>query len=320
MKHTTAKIAPDQAGLAQAARVLAEGGLVAFPTETVYGLGADARLGQAVAAVYEAKGRPSFNPLIVHVANLNAAQNYAVFSETALQLANAFWPGPLSLVLPLQADAGLSDLVTAGLPTVAIRVPAHPIGHALLAAFDGPIAAPSANISGRISPTTAAHVLDGLDGRIEGVVIGPACTVGIESTILAVDGSEVSILRAGGVTVEEIETCLGHAIARPQDPETPLSPGQLQSHYAPKALIRLNVKAMRRDEVLLGFDGVTGAALNLSPSGNLQEAAANLFAYLRQIDKIASQNGCSIAVSPIPFHGLGLAINDRLTRAAAPRN
>lgn len=319
MNRKTVKLGPEQTGLNRAAKLLTDGGLVAFPTETVYGLGADARLGQAVAAVYAAKGRPSFNPLIVHVANLHTAQQYAAFSDMALQLAQAFWPGPLSLVLPLKPDAGLSGLVTAGLGTVAIRVPAHPIGHAVLTAFGGPIAAPSANISGRVSPTTAAHVLDGLDGRIDGIVMGPACNVGVESTIVAVDGAKVSILRSGGVTVEEIETCLGRKVAQPQDPETPQSPGQLLSHYAPEALIRLNAETVQSNEILLGFGGQNDATLNLSPNGNLQEAAANLFAYLRQIDDIASQESKSIAVSPIPFSGLGLAINDRLTRAAAPR-
>ena len=320
MDRKTEILSPDQEGITSASALLAAGGLVAFPTETVYGLGADARNGRAVATVYQAKGRPSFNPLIVHVADLTEARKYAEFTQTALQLATAFWPGPLSLVLPLKQNAGLSELVTAGLNTVAIRVPAHPIGSALLQAFGGPIAAPSANISGRVSPTTTAHVLEGLRGRIDAVIDGPACKVGLESTILAVSGSTVSVLRSGGVEVERIEICLGHEIAQPQDPETPQSPGQLLSHYAPKALIRLNALHPQADEILLGFGGQPDAALNLSPSKNLQEAATNLFAYLRQIDEIATQHGNSIAVSPIPFVGLGLAINDRLSRAAAPRH
>ena len=318
MNRKTVKLTPDQQGLTCAATLLAGGGLVGFPTETVYGLGADARQSRAVASVYEAKGRPSFNPLIVHVADLAAAQKYAVFNPTALQLAKAFWPGPLSLVLPVKPEAGLSDLVTAGLPSVAIRVPAHPVGHALLVAFGGPIAAPSANISGKISPTAAAHVVTDLSGRIDAVVMGPDCTVGLESTILAVDGTAVDILRSGGISIEQIEACLGHSIGYSENPNAPKSPGQLLSHYAPEALIRLNAEDVNGDELLLGFGGQE-ATFDLSHSGNLVEAAANLFAYLRQIDKIATQEGKSIAVSPIPLTGLGLAINDRLTRAAAPR-
>ncbi len=319
MEQKTAKLTVDKAGMNRAAELLAAGGLVAFPTETVYGLGADARNDAAVAAIYAAKGRPGFNPLIVHVADLAVAEKYATFSNTARRLAAAFWPGPLSLVLPLRADAGLSERVTAGLDSVAIRVPAHPLGHGLLMAFGGPVAAPSANISGRVSPTTPAHVLDGLDGRIDAVLIGGACDVGVESTILSVVGDTVALLRAGGVTIEQIETLLGAGIRRPADPDTPQSPGQIASHYAPAALIRLNATTPRTDEVLLGFGEHPQAELNLSPRGDLAEAAANLFAMLRRIDAIATTQEASIAVAPIPMQGLGLAINDRLTRAAAPR-
>lgn len=301
----------------KAAAILSAGGLVAFPTETVYGLAADARNGQAVARVYAAKGRPSFNPLIVHVADLNAARAYAVFNDLALQIADGFWPGPLSLVLPLAENHGLSDLVTAGLDSVAIRIPQHPVAQALLHSFNGPLAAPSANPSGRISPTNAAHVLSDMSGKVDAVLDGGACNVGLESTILKIDSSGVSLLRAGGVATEEIETVLGQVIAKPNAPKTPQSPGQLQSHYAPKAQVRLNAETLQNDEILLGFGPDSeGAALNLSPTGDLVEAAANLFGYLRALD--AMKKDC-IAVSPIPMSGLGLAINDRLQRAAAPR-
>ncbi len=310
----------DQNGLKQAAHILSNGGLVAFPTETVYGLGADARNGHAVASVYAAKGRPSFNPLIVHVADLETAKQFAQFNKTALDLAGAFWPGPVSLVLPLTQNHGLSDLVTAGLDTVAIRMPAHDTAQALLHAFDGPLAAPSANPSGRVSPTSAVHVSTDMDGNIDAVLDGGHCQVGLESTILKVDEDRVALLRAGGLPVEAVEACLGYSIAKPQDPETPQSPGQLQSHYAPNAAVRLNAKSVQTNEVLLGFGpNIDDATLNLSATGNLIEAAANLFAYMRDIDESAG-TGKSIAISPIPMSGLGLAINDRLKRAAAPRD
>lgn len=314
----TAVLTDDQSGVNKAAAILSAGRLVAFPTETVYGLGADARNGQAVASVYAAKGRPNFNPLIVHVANLDAAKRYAQFNDTALRLAAALWPGPLSLVLPLAKGHGLSELVTAGLGSVAIRVPQHPVAQALLTAFGGPLAAPSANPSGRISPTQAAHVVADMSGKIDAVLDGGRCAVGLESTILKVAGDQVSLLRAGGVSVDQIEAVLGQSIATPSDPKTPQSPGQLQSHYAPKAQVRLNAETLERHEVLLGFGpDCRGAALNLSPTGDLIEAAANLFSYLREIDTLAHGG---IAVSPVPMTGLGLAINDRLKRAAAPRN
>lgn len=310
----------DPNGLEQAASILSNGGLVAFPTETVYGLGADACNGRAVASVYAAKGRPSFNPLIVHLADLDTAKQFAQFDKTALDLAGAFWPGPVSLVLPLLENHGLSELVTAGLDTVAIRIPAHETAQALLHAFNGPLAAPSANPSGRISPTSASHVLSDMDSVIDAVVDGGSCQVGVESTILKVEGDRVSLLRAGGLPVEVIENCLGHLIAKPQDPDTPQSPGQLQSHYAPNAAVRLNATTVEDNEMLLGFGATAdGAELNLSATGNMIEAAANLFAYMRDIDEIAGADK-SIAISPIPMTGLGLAINDRLKRAAAPRD
>lgn len=321
MQLTTQELAPDPDGLSQAADILRGGGLVAFPTETVYGLGADARNGTAVAKVYAAKGRPSFNPLIVHTADLESAQRFAVFNDTARALATAFWPGPLSMVLPVTSTGGLSDLVTAGLDTVAVRVPADQTGHALLAAFDGPVAAPSANLSGSVSPTTPEHVLQGLVGRIDAIVSGGPCSVGLESTILAVDETGVALLRAGGVAVEDVEEVLKIKVARPEDPDTPKSPGQLKSHYAPQAAMRMNATDAKEDELLLGFGDVGNAAMNLSASADLTEAAANLFSYMRRMDELATAKGKSgIAVSPVPSEGLGLAINDRLSRAAAPRD
>ncbi len=317
----TQRLSPDSNGIEKAAAILRSGGLVSFPTETVYGLGADARDGRAVAAIYAAKGRPSFNPLIVHLPDLATARTLAEFDDLSLKLARAFWPGPLTLVLPLKPDAGLSDLVTAGLPSVALRVPAHPVAHRLLAEFAGPVAAPSANPSGQISPTTADHVLDGLSGRIDAVIDGGPCPVGLESTIALSDGDQVAILRDGGVTREQIEACLGRSVTEADHSDTPQSPGQLASHYAPSVQVRLNADARRAGELLLGFGpDVADAYLNLSLAGDLIEAAANLFGYLRQMDERAQRQGiATIAVSPIPTTGLGAAINDRLKRAAAPR-
>lgn len=317
-KNTTL-LEPTAKGIDQAAKTLAAGGLVAFPTETVYGLGADARNGAAVAQVYQAKGRPAFNPLIVHVADLETARRYAIFDKTADRLAAAFWPGPMSLVLPLKDSSVLSGLVTAGLETVAIRIPAHPLAQELLRRFDGPVAAPSANISGQVSPTDPAHVMDGLTGRIDAIVNGGACRVGLESTILLPRAGNVALLRPGGIAVEQIEAVLGVPLLRPQDPETPRSPGQLATHYAPSARVRINARTIRGDELLLGFGQVENAALNLSDTGDLIEAAANLFTCLRRMDDLCRQSSkTTIAVSPVPTGGLGLAINDRLTRAASP--
>lgn len=301
-------------GIATACEILTQGGLVAFPTETVYGLGADARDDKAVAGIYAAKGRPAFNPLIVHVPDLAAAKRYCVFDDVAEQLAQAFWPGALTLVLPLRDDADVSKLVTAGLTTLAVRVPDHPLAHDLLRAFGGPVAAPSANPSGRVSPTTADHVIVGLDGRIDAVIDGGACGVGLESTIVSCAGAP-ALLRAGGVPVEALERCLGISLLQSSDPATPQAPGQLASHYAPEGSVRLNVETPEADEVLLGF-GAVDATLNLSPAGDVVEAAANLFGYLHQLDAMGATK---IAVSPIPQTGLGRAINDRLKRAAAPR-
>lgn len=300
--------------LGQAAALLRAGELVAFPTETVYGLGADARNDRAVAGIFAAKDRPSFNPLIVHVPNAETARRYVEWDERAQLLADAFWPGPLTLVLKLRMNHGIAPLVTAGLDTLAIRVPAHPAAQALLAAFDGPIAAPSANPSGRISPTTAAHVVAGLGARVAAVVDDGPCTVGLESTIVGLaDGP--TLLRPGGLASEEIESVLGAPLDQRATHEALNAPGQMLSHYAPEAAIRLNAVSARDGEVFLGF-GVMECDLNLSQTGDLTEAAANLFGHLHRLDELKRP----IAVAPIPDIGLGRAINDRLNRAAAPRD
>ena len=312
----TRTLAPDDAGLASAAHLLAAGELVAFPTETVYGLGGDARDDRAVARIYEAKGRPSFNPLIVHLPDLAAVERIAEVGPKARKLAAMFWPGPLTLVLPLRKGAGISPLVTAGLETVAVRVPAHPLAQRLLQAFGGPLAAPSANPSGRVSPTQAGHVLEGLTGRIAAVLDGGPCAVGLESTIVLADPAPV-LLRPGGVPVEAVEALLGEAVATGGDAGKPSSPGQLVSHYAPEAVVRLQAQEARPGELLVGFGDVQGR-LTLSETGDLVEAAARLFQTLREADRLAGPGG-RIAFAPVPETGLGRAINDRLRRAAAPR-
>ncbi|MCL4133960.1 UNVERIFIED_CONTAM: hypothetical protein GTU68_006000 [Idotea baltica] len=311
---TTRIFASDTAGLAAAGGILADGGLVAFPTETVYGLGVDARNGDAVARLYAAKGRPSFNPLIVHVASLEAAEAFVEFDDMARAIAQAFWPGAVSLVLPLRPDAGISPLVTAGLDTLAVRVPDHPVARGVIAAFGGPIAAPSANLSGQVSPTKATHVTESMTGRIDAIVDGGDCSVGLESTIVATL-PKPTLLRAGGIPAEAIEACLGLPLMTTSEGGAPMSPGQLASHYAPKGSVRLNAETLRAGETLLGF-GAVGATINLSPTGDLVEAAARLFDALHQLNTLGVDR---IAVSPIPDHGLGRAINDRLRRAAAPR-
>lgn len=310
----TVQLRCDADGLAAASAFLKAGELVAFPTETVYGLGADARDDHAVARIFEAKGRPRFNPLIVHLPDVDAADRIACLDDRARKVAAAFWPGPLTLVLPLRPEAGISPLVTAGLDTVALRVPAHPVAQSLLRAFGGPLAAPSANPSGRVSPTQAAHVLDGLTGRIAAVVDGGPCSVGLESTILGLAG-EPTLLRPGGVPLELLEDLLG-PIATGGDAAKPSAPGQLLSHYAPVAPVRLNVTEAAPGLLLVGFGGVDGD-LTLSASGDLVEAAAALFRVLRDADRIAA--GRTLGFAPVPETGLGRAINDRLRRAAAPR-
>lgn len=310
----TIRLTSTSADLARGAAILRAGGLIAFPTETVYGLGGNACSGTAVADIYAAKGRPSFNPLIVHVPDSKIAQRYVIWSDVADQLARAFWPGPLTIVMPLRPDHGISSLVTAGLDTLAIRIPAHPAAQGLLRAFDGPLAAPSANLSGRISPTTADHVMAGLEGRIAAIVDDGPCTVGLESTIVGLVGTP-TLLRPGGLSIDRIEAELGFKLLRP-DSDAPLTaPGQLVSHYAPTATVRLNADQARNDEVLLGF-GAMDCDLNLSAKGDLTQAAANLFDYLHRLDA----TGRPIAVAQIPDKGLGVAINDRLNRAAAPRD
>ncbi len=315
MPITTQILQTDAAGVAAAADILARGGLVAMPTETVYGLGGDARDGQAVARIYQAKGRPSFNPLIAHVASVEAAQKLTVWGPEAEALGQAFWPGPLTMVLPLRPDAGLSSLVTAGLETVAVRVPAHPVAQQILHSFGAPVAAPSANPSGRLSPTSAAHVMTGLNGQIDAVVDGGDCAVGVESTIVGLAAKAPQLLRPGGVAQDQIEAVLGKALEAHSPGDNVTAPGQLESHYAPGATVRLNAQERQTGEVLLGF-GAVEADMNLSPTGDLIEAAANLFSYVHALDALAP---AGIAVSPIPETGLGQAINDRLRRAAAPR-
>lgn len=309
----TETLTPTPQGIARAARLLQDGALVALPTETVYGLGADARNGDAVAGIYAAKGRPSFNPLIVHLPDIETAKRYVQWTDEADRLAQAFWPGALTLVLPLRPDSGLSSLVTAGLPSLAVRVPAHPAMRQVLQALDGPVAAPSANPSGKISATTAAHVLAGLDGKIAAVLDDGVCSVGLESTIIGLTGLRPTLLRAGGLPSEAIEAALGKTLEIVDGAEI-IAPGQLASHYAPGAAVRLDAETAGPGEVLLGF-GTMICDLNLSPAGDLTEAAANLFDHLHQLDATGQQ----IAVAPIPNHGLGRAINDRLARAAAPR-
>jgi L-threonylcarbamoyladenylate synthase len=311
------------AAIAHAAAQLRNGGLVAFPTETVYGLGADATDGVAVARIFETKGRPRFNPLIAHVANLAEARKIAVLGPLAARLGAAFWPGGLTLVLQATPDAGISDLVTAGLATIAVRVPSHPVAHDLIVAAGRPIAGPSANRSGRVSPTTAQHVADDLGDAVDIILDGGACRHGLESTIVDLSGDLPTLLRPGAVAAADIERELGQPLWRRHSggaPARPRAPGQLESHYAPRARLRLNAHTVQRGEALLAFGDTvpahTGPTINLSTGGNLRQAAAALFAALRQLDATGS---ATIAVMPIPDTGLGEAINDRLRRAAAPR-
>lgn len=303
--------------IGQAAQALARGEIVAFPTETVYGLGANALDASAIAKIFAAKDRPRFNPLIVHVPGSHEAEAYAVVDETARRLMDAFWPGPLSLVLPRRAGSAIADLATAGLGTVALRAPSHPVARALLQAARLPIAAPSANRSGRISPTTAAHVEAELGSLPAMILDGGPCALGLESTVLGVEGDEVSLLRLGALPREAIEAVLGHALAGPKGGARAISPGQLATHYAPSTPLRLDATDPRAGEVLLAFGpdvpACEGAMLNLSPQGDLTEAAVHFFAMLRELD---AAGAAAIAVMPIPRRGLGEAINDRLKRAA----
>jgi L-threonylcarbamoyladenylate synthase len=324
---TTQILPANEAAVANAADCLAGGGLVAFPTETVYGLGADATNAEAIARLYQAKGRPAFNPLIAHVGDLEAALRIARFDTQATALAHAFWPGPLTLVLPRTTDCPVADLATAGLDTIAIRVPAHPVAWAILRAFGGPVVAPSANLSGHVSPTNAAHVQHDLAGRIDLIVDGGPVAVGVESTIVGCF-DQPTLLRPGGLPRGEIERVIGRALVQPPvDADNasvqPLAPGMLASHYAPRTPVRLNAIRIEAGEALLAFGsdplpGVSAASsvMNLSPRGDLTEAAANLFGYLRSLDATGAR---AIAVMPVPHHELGEAINDRLRRAAMGR-
>ena len=318
----TERLGTNRESLAHAAGLLRSGGLVAFPTETVYGLGADAGDPQAVAALYAAKGRPSFNPLIAHVPDLASARREGVFDRVAEALAAAFWPGPLTLVVPLAAGAVTCDLARAGLDSIGLRMPSHPVAAELLREVGRPVVAPSANRSGRVSPTEASHVLADLANRIDAILDGGPTRVGVESTIVACLNGSPRLLRPGGIPRDAIEAVLGTTLASGGEAEArPLAPGALASHYAPRARVRLDVRVVAPGEAALLFGpdqppGTSAAVLNLSPAGDLAEAAANLFGHLRRLDASGAE---TIAVVPIPRHGLGEAINDRLRRAAAER-
>jgi L-threonylcarbamoyladenylate synthase len=309
----------DQDAIEAGSRCLSAGGLVAFPTETVYGLGADAGNGEAVARLYAAKGRPSFNPLIAHVADIGSARRIGIFTPAAEKLAAAFWPGPLTLVLAKQPDCDIADLALAGLDTVGLRVPAHPVARELLKTFKGAVVAPSANRSGHVSPTSATHVLADLRGRIDLIIDAGPCAVGVESTIVSCV-EQPALLRPGGIPRDAIERALGSTLASVSVmDDAPVAPGMLSSHYAPRAALRLDAETAQMGEALLAFGhapAFSGTALNLSPRGDLIEAAANLFSHLRALDASGARR---IAVMRVPHEGLGEAINDRLKRAAAPR-
>jgi L-threonylcarbamoyladenylate synthase len=307
------------AAIARAAELIRAGDLVAFPTETVYGLGADATSDAAIAAIFAAKDRPTFNPLIVHFADPRAASRQVAFDARARLLAKSFWPGPLTLVLPRRESCRISLLASSGLDTLAVRVPGHPIAREFLAAAARPIAAPSANVSGRVSPTTARHVVDSLDGCVSLILDGGPCEIGIESTVVDLSGGPALMLRPGGVSREAIEAVIG-GIAEFGGGDAPAkSPGLQDRHYAPDRPLRLNATRAHAGEAFLGFGrdapkSLPGDVMNLSPSGNVDEAAANLFAMIRALDR---KGISAIAVAPIPDHGLGRAINDRLRRAAS---
>jgi L-threonylcarbamoyladenylate synthase len=313
------KIAADAPGIAEAARILQHGGLVAFPTETVYGLAADATSDAAVARIYAAKARPKFNPLIAHVTSLEAALEQGIFSADSLRLAEAFWPGPLTIVVPLAPGARVCATSHAGQQNIALRVPAHPVALAVISAAGRPLAAPSANRSGRVSPVTAAHVARDFVGEIDLILDGGRCPVGLESTIIACLEEHPRLLRPGGIARTDIEAVVGHALGEPLGLGPVRSPGMSQCHYAPRAKLRLEARALESFDAGLDFGGIFGEGknvLDLSARRDLAEAAANLFSYLRELD--ALEPAC-IAVAPIPYEGLGEAINDRLARAA-PRD
>ena len=306
----------DKLNIARASAVIRAGGLVAFPTETVYGLGADAYNPHAVAAIFEAKGRPTFNPLISHIAEPDQMKDLAVTDERALFLAEKFWPGPLTFVLPRKDKHKSLDLVCAGLNTITVRCPNHMVARELIYQSGVPIAAPSANRSQTISPTTAFAVFDSLEDRVDMILDGGPCLVGVESTILDLTTPQVVMLRAGGVTKEDLENALGErVIISDGNPDKPSAPGQLLRHYAPTKKLRINVTKPSDDELFIAFGpGFEGAQMNLSQTGDLREAAANLFHFMRLADE--DENYINIAVAPVPSEGLGLAINDRLRRAS----
>jgi L-threonylcarbamoyladenylate synthase len=317
---STLILGTEPADLAAAAQLLRSGGLVAFPTETVYGLGADATSDAAVAKIYAAKRRPTFNPLIAHVENRAAAEAQGIFTSEAAALAAAFWPGPLTLVLPLAPGATVSELARAGLDSVALRVPAHPVARSLLATTELPLAAPSANLSGRLSPVTAVHVREDLDGAIDAIIDAGSAMVGLESTIISCLSEQPQLLRPGGISRAAIESVLGRPLTIHTSDDAPRAPGMLLSHYAPHARLRLEATSLKAGEAGLDFGGRFGKGeniLDLSPARDLIEAAANLFHHLRSLDR---KEYTAIAVAPIPVMGIGEAINDRLQRAAAGRN
>ena len=312
---------PDKNTLNRASYILLQGGLVAFPTETVYGLGADARNDQAVANIFALKGRPQFNPLIVHISTMQAAQKICHFDDRSKMIAEAFWPGPLSIVLKKQEGSDLSLLVSAGLDSIALRIPGSPLARELITLANCPVAAPSANKSGRVSPTTAKHVIDSLTGQkendIELILDGGPCEVGLESTVIDLTQKEPQLLRPGAITYEALSSILGNVALSTSNNTAPKSPGMLTKHYAPKIPVRMNALTAKTNEALLGFgETVRNPTLNLSYSSNLTEAATNLFSMLRQLD---NEKYSGIAVTPIPERQLGRAINDRLRRAAQAR-
>ncbi len=310
-KFVTTLLPADEAGLKEAAALLRSGQPVAVPTETVYGLAADATNAQAVARIYAAKGRPDFNPLIVHVPDIAHARRLVAFNPVAEMLAAKFWPGALTLVLPSNPDNGIAGIVTAGLPTLAVRVPAHPVMQTLLELMGKPLAAPSANVSGTLSPTRAEHVMDSLSTKIPAIVNGGKCAKGLESTIIGYENGAPVLLRAGAISAEDIALAISVAPGEPNSKKIS-APGQLLQHYAPRKSLRLNAKTARADEIVIGFGDMV-CTLNLSPAADLVEAASNLFDMLHQADHI---HGTTIAVAAIPQIGLGVAINDRLKRAA----
>ena len=298
----------------QAASVIQKGGLVAFPTETVYGLGANVYNPKAVASIYAAKGRPAFNPLISHIADIDFLKDYALTDERVMALAKHFWPGPLTFVLKRKDENPALDLACAGLRTITVRMPRHPVALELIKQSGVPIVAPSANKSQTISPTTATHVADSLGNKVDMILDGGACSVGVESTIIDLTSKQIVLLRAGGLALEDLEQFLGEKILISNgNPDLPTSPGQMLKHYAPAHEFRINALSRKDDEFFIGFGDVKDCDLNLSPKGDLVEAAANLFAYMRIAD--TNTRYSKIAMSPIPFEGLGLAINDRIKRA-----